>query len=100
MTLSSPVESAGLFADYFQSNYALQSSQHYSPHGSFEELISAASVSLGEVNSALKLLDLHKTVGFDGMPYSFLRSLSGELARPLWHPWKVEYSHASGNYHS
>ena len=65
MALSSSVESAGLFADYFQSNYALQSSQHYSLHGPFEELISAASVSLDEVNSALKLLDLYKAVGFD-----------------------------------
>ena len=84
MKLSSLLESAGLFADYFQSNYAQQSSQHHSPHGPFEELISMASVSLDEVNSALKLLDLHKAVGPDGIPNSFLRSLADELTRPLW----------------
>ena len=84
MTSSSLLESAGLFADYFQSNYAQQSSQHHSPHGPFEELISMASVSLDEVNSALKLLDLHKAVGPDGIPNSFLRSLADELTCPLW----------------
>ena len=43
-----------------------------------------ASVSLDEVNPALKLLDLHKAVGPDGIHNSFLRSLADELTYPLW----------------
>lgn len=77
--------SAGLFADYFESNYAPRSDQHYSSHGPFEEVITDTFISVDEVNLALRTLDPYKAVGPDGIPNSILRSLADVMTMPLWH---------------
>ena len=79
MESSTTPETAALFADYFESVYSPvndDSNEVPVPPGN---CITSIDVTQQEVRDILASLDIHKSIGPDGIPNGLLRSLCDQL---------------------
>lgn len=77
-------DATNLFADYFQSVFAPDSSGVSLPSGPSPALLSKLVISEESILVGLKKLNVNKGAGPDQLPNSFLRSLSVELSHPMF----------------